>query len=749
MKKNRLSHFSNSLSKAAIFIFMIVLAIPNSSGAKEKKAPPLNILMITIDTLRADHLGCYGHRKIKTPQIDGLAKGGVLFEHAFTPTPTTLPAHASLFTGTYPLAHGIKNNGAFSLSPSALTLAEQLKGSGYKTAAFVSSIVLDSRFGLDQGFEIYNDDLITEVDLPEMRHKERRAEITTKAVIQWLDVQAKGKSSPFFLWVHYYDPHDGYIPPSPFSDVYTHCLYDGEIAYTDSCLGMLLNKMKEMGLQENTLIILAADHGEGLGEHQEDTHGIFLYDSTLHVPLIFYYPSRLQAKIRIPSLVRLVDIYPTILDLIGQKVPAQVQGTSLVSLLEGKKKDLGLTLYCETAYPQYTYGWSPLEGMRTEKWKYIKAPKSECYDLLKDPLEQKNLLTKEKKQAGVLEKDYSQLKKRLSSSSSASKAQPITLDASTKEKLRSLGYVLSTDSKSKKSQDPKDMIGVMAHFKKGAFYFAKKNFEGSVNEFKQVLKQDPSNLDVYTCLGTVYQAMGQPEKAIEAYRQAIAMGPEHLDNLLQLGSLLMQNKQEEEGKAAFEQVIQVNERCKEGYINLGLYYIGKEKWAEAKDYFEKALALEPKDAAIRNHCVSVYHKLGETEKAIEMCRSILKDNPGDPSALYNLGCIQLDQKLYPEAMASFQKLAKLQPESSKAYHYMGMIHFFQNSFDQALDSFKKATTLEPKWIDPHLNLGILYAQYKHDYTMALQEFQKVVEIDPQHSLGRQFLDQTKRTMEHQ
>ncbi|MEW5802153.1 MAG: sulfatase-like hydrolase/transferase [bacterium] len=744
-----------SMKKFILSFWLLVLLFPShalsAKDAKDKNSS-LNIVVITVDTLRADRVGCYGYRRIKTPQMDALASEGVLFEYAFTPTPLTLPAHASIFTGTYPLTHGLRSNGTFALTESALTLAEILKKEGYATAAFISAYILDSRFGLDQGFDTYNDDLVTGVQTPSLLQKERRAETVTRAAVQWLDANKGG--APFFLWVHYYDPHTAYDPPAPFKDVYAHSPYDGEIAYTDSWIKQLMSKLKETKTYDQTLIVLCGDHGEGLGDHQEDTHGVFLYDATLHVPLIFHCPALLPKNKRIGSLSRLIDIAPTLLDISGQKIPASMQGVSLLPLMNGKKEDLNLELYCETDYPRFTYGWSPLEGIRTEQWKYIKAPKSELYDLTKDPAEGKNLIQQEKGQAEKYQKELADLKKQIASASASGtspSAKPVALDKASREKLKSLGYIFASDSEKNKSAypDPKDKIALVTYFNDGAKYLGKQKFEEAIKEFQKVIKKDPGNIDAFTCLGAVYQAMGQTGKAIEAYRQAVSLGPDHLDNLVQLGTLYMSNGQDEEGKSAFERALALNPKSREVYLNLGMYYIGKENWAEAKTQLEKALEMDPQYVLAQNHLVSVYYNLKETDKALDLCRSILKVNPKDPSALYNLGCILMDQRKNSEALDAFRKLSEVRPDYSRAYQHMGMIYVYQSDFDQAITFFQKAAAKDPKWADPHLNMGIVYAQSKGDFTKALEEFKKVMEIDPQNALGRQLLEKTQMTIDMQ
>lgn len=733
--------------KKTLFLLLIIsLLFPIPSFGQKKGASSLSMILITVDTLRADRLGCYGYRRIKTPHMDALAREGVLFEKAFTPVPTTLPAHGSLFMGNYPTTTGLKSNGTFALEESAITLAELLKGKGYTTAAFISSYVLDSRFGLDQGFDVYDDDLVTGVKDQSLMHKERRAETVTHAALQWL---SKEKKDPFFLWIHYYDPHTAYDPPQPYKDVYTHCLYDGEIAYTDSWIGVLIKKLKEMKLYDHTLLVLTGDHGEALGDHGEDTHGIFLYDATLHVPLIFRHPGLLPQNKRIGSLVRLIDIAPTLLDFSGQKIPNIMQGVSLRPLISGRMKEVQLVLFCETDYPRYTYGWSPLEGIRSEQWKYIKAPESELYNILKDPHEGKNLIPEEKKQAEQIQKEFSLIRKQISPKKATASSRTIDLDQTSREKLRSLGYVFSTSSPKDRSSypDPKSKIGVLKHFNQGAEYLSQKKYPEAIKEFEKAIQKDPKNIDAYNCLGAVYQIMGEIDKALESYQKTISLGPDHLGALLQLGTLYLQAGKAEEGKATLEKALRVNPESPEPYLHLGIYSIGKEDWTIAKAHFQKVLELDPKNLTAQNHLASVYHKLGESDKALAICQAVLSSHPKDPSALYNFGCISMDQRKYSEALEAFQKLIDTYPDYSKAYQYMGMIHFYQNSLDKAIASFQRASAKDPKWADPHLNLGIIFAQHKGDYSRALEEFKKVVEIDSQNTLGRQLLEQTQRTID--
>src|SRR5689334_6191213 len=353
-----------------------------------------NVLVITIDTLRADHLGCYGYKGAHTPNLDGLASGGVRFDRAFTPVPITLPSHTVIFTGTYPTASGIHDFSANRLGSQSITMASLLKDKGYATGAVVASAVLDSRFGLNRGFDFYYDHFdfnrLEEANLDEM---ERPANAVADVALDWL---AQNAGKRFFFWMHLYDPHAPYKPPAPYDAEFQANPYDGEIAFADAQVGRVLEFLKTKGLYEKTIIIFSGDHGEGLGEHGEKTHGFFIYNSTLHVPLIIHLPGAKPHSTSEP--VSTADILPSLLDEIGLSKPAQVQGTSFAAALDGKPDPHAPPrgLYAETFLPRLHFNWSELRGIQFERYKFIEAPKPELYDLEKDPGELQNLFDQKK-----------------------------------------------------------------------------------------------------------------------------------------------------------------------------------------------------------------------------------------------------------------------------------------------------------------------------------------------------------------
>src|ERR1700704_7031367 len=375
-------------------LILILTALTALCAAAPTPAKPaLNVVLITIDTLRADHLGCYGYKQIKTPNIDGLAADGVRFENAFAVVPVTLPSHSSMLTGTYPMLSGMHDFSANKLSPLQPTLASVLKQAGYQTGAVIGAAVLDSRFGLNQGFDFYYDHFdfsrLDEANLDEM---ERPGNVVADVALDWL---GKNSQKKFFLWMHLYDPHFPYRPPEPYSREYAAQPYDGEIAFADEQVGRLLRFLKDKGLYQNTVIVLSGDHGESLGEHGEKTHGFFIYNATMRVPLIIHLPGK-SAVLPLEDPVSLVDLMPTVIEAARVKIPSQVQGRSLLPLLRGEKAERPRTIYGETFLPRIHFNWSELRGAENAKYHFIDAPHPELYDLTKDPGELRNLFSDKK-----------------------------------------------------------------------------------------------------------------------------------------------------------------------------------------------------------------------------------------------------------------------------------------------------------------------------------------------------------------
>src|SRR5437868_4872731 len=421
------------LQRYFLRLLAAIFALVSLSWAAAKT--PANVVVITIDTLRADHLGCYGYKQVHTPNIDALAASGVKFERAFTPVPITLPSHTVIFTGTYPMLNGMHDFSANRLGPEPPTLALVLKENGYATGAVVASAVLDSRFGLNRGFDFYYDHFdfnrLEESNIEEM---ERPGNVVADVTLDWLSQNYQKK---FFLWMHLYDPHFPYRPPTPYANEYRDHPYDGEIAFADAQVGRLIHFLKMKDLYKNTLIVLSGDHGESLGEHGEKTHGFFIYNATLHVPLLIHLPGGSSPKV-VPALVNLADLMPTVLQALKVEVPSQVQGRNLLSLMKTTAQGDSRGLYAETFLPRLHFNWSELRSIESEKYQFIEAPKPELYDLAKDPAETQNLYAEKK---AVAEELRASLRKLISQYSAGHELAEMTaLDPALMERLKSLGY---------------------------------------------------------------------------------------------------------------------------------------------------------------------------------------------------------------------------------------------------------------------------------------------------------------------
>lgn len=414
-------------------------------GCSESPPPKWNVLLVTLDTMRADHVEPYGAKRAKTPTLSTLADNGFVFEQAFSVAPITAPSHASILTGKYPISHGFRDNGLFKLDDAQLTLPEILKSHGYTTAAAVGAYPVMAKFGFDQGFDFFDDELTGHIEnhrgervKPKERlfFDERRAGQVNEAVLPWLNEHA-GKSVPFFLWVHYFDAHQPFEPPPPFDQLYADDLYSGEISYADEALGRLLRHLDALGELDNTLVVVTADHGEGLGEHGEITHAVLAYNSTLRVPFIIRPPKPLQlGSGRLRERVGTVDIVPTILKILNIDIPEGVQGRSLLPLLHGEAGEWR-QYYAENLSPHLSHGWGKLRVLFDGDYKYIHGPRPELYNLARDPDERQDLLAEEAAESDRMHHELELFLEEFASGTSVT--SPI--DDETVRMLQSLGYL--------------------------------------------------------------------------------------------------------------------------------------------------------------------------------------------------------------------------------------------------------------------------------------------------------------------
>ncbi len=586
---------SNSMKVVRLAVICCIFSVAGfTTGPAQQKASQPDVFLITIDTLRADHVHCYGYEPIQTPTLDGLAKDGIRFTQAFTPSPITNTSHTSILTGLLPSTHGVTDF-ALPLAVTHPTWAELLRKKQYHTAAFIGAVILDSKTlapGLDRGFDFYDNF----PSLPQTKSRWGRVERRGMDVVQraetWLSAHP---ASPHFVWVHLYDPHDPYEPPPPYSVKYKDRLYDGEIAYADSALGNFVAYLKKAGWYENALIVVVGDHGEGLGEHHEDTHGIFLYDSTTHVPLILKLPDQNDAGKVVESQVRTTDILPTVIDLLGVPAPARLDGESLRPYFGGEQP-ASRTAFGETDYP-LRFGWAPLRSVRAEGFKFIEAPRPELYDLHADPKELKN---------NYQPWDTSVQKFRVMLADLRAKMPPPAPSAGsvgqgTVDELKALGYLGRADVGSSTNvpepsllPDPKDKIEEQ-NLLHTAMIASEDNRSGEARAaLEKMLQLDPKSPTALRQLGELELQAGDYAKAAEHLKRAREIRPEDATAAFEEGQALQKTGDLAGARDALEASLKLTAGQFPARLLLGQVYLDLNDPKAAEDQFEAALLIEPK-----------------------------------------------------------------------------------------------------------------------------------------------------------
>jgi choline-sulfatase len=546
---------------------------PKTATAQQAARP--SVLLVTVDTLRPDALGFVTGRN-ETPAIDALAKDGFRFLQAISQVPITLPSHTSIFSGLIPPRHGVRDNGQM-VPGSIPLLADVLRAQGYATAAFVSGYPLEARFGLDRGFQHYDDAL-------PVKNVERRAEATTTAALKALPTLPQ----PFFLWIHYYDPHDPYEPPRVYWQAGPRGGYDGEVSYTDHWIGRL-REGAQAAAPGGLLSVLTADHGEGLGEHEEMTHGYFIYDSTMVVPLVVHWPGQVAAG-ESRNAVRLVDVAPTVLELLGLPPWPDVDGVSLAPTLRGRPQQVPAA-YLETHLPWRFFGWAPLEGLRRDGWKLIVAPKPELYDLAADPGERANRYDADRRRAAELVAAFRQVKALPARASKSSEDPEVT------EKLRALGYVGAGSSASgaipSGLPDPKEKIAERKLLIEAEALRLGGRLQEALAVFEQVLAKEPNDRFATLRSGTLLFQLGRNAEALPRLERAVKADPDRAEARYALADVLTQSGQAERATAQWMEVVRLQPRRPEAWVNLAITLLGAGKREEAAKAVAQALAVDP------------------------------------------------------------------------------------------------------------------------------------------------------------
>jgi arylsulfatase A-like enzyme/Flp pilus assembly protein TadD len=624
-----------------------------------------NILLVTIDTLRADHVGAYGSPKGLTPTLDQFAREGLRFERTYAHVPLTLPSHATIMTGKYPLHNGVRDNGTFRLAPESATLAGALRSDGYRTAAFLGSFVLDARFGLNAGFDTYDDRMLGSGS--ELQAVERRAEQVLAPAYEWI---ARPPSGKWFAWVHLYDPHEPYDPPEPYRSRYDAARYEGEIAYADASLGAFLSRLRTAGALEHTLLVMASDHGESLGEHGERTHGLFAYDATLRVPLIFWAKGKIRPAIH-PEMTRLVDVAPTILDLVGARMLTSADGRSELAsgARERAVEDEGS--YFEALNANFARNWAPLTGIIHRRRKLVDLPIPELYDLAADPAEEHNVYAQQPDLAHDLERRLDAIAK----TGSASTDSQRSIDADAEARLRALGYVSrSTSTPARKytaADDPKRLAQLNVALDEAVDLWSRGDAQGAIDRLQGAIAARPDLTIAYERLAFILRASGDLPQAVALLDRAAREGHADRPGLRLLGELLRDN--------------------------------GDLK--RAADVLEPLVRGDSSDLQSADILAQTYARLGRPEDAETLFHQVLRTSPNAAATWTNLGSLYLTQRKPAEAIEALSKAIAINPGLATAHNALGVALAAQGDMDRAATEWHRALELRPGLSDARENLS--------------------------------------------
>ncbi len=633
-----------------------------------------NILIITLDTTRADHIGSYGYKKGSTPNIDRLANEGVRFEHCYSSIPLTLPSHSNIFTGRFSIGHGVRNNGRYVLNSSERTLAEYLQEEGFNTYAVIASFVLQSKFGLNQGFKVY-DDSIDKEDL----HKNFKSEIDALEIYNkfdnWFEKNSKSK---FFAWVHFYDPHTPYVPHEEQVEKKEKLdlvkFYDGELTYTDKYIGMILDRLEEENVAENTLIVIVGDHGEAFGEHEEfASHMIFCYEANLRVPLIFYNKKLINKSRVISERVDTIDVMPTILDLTGIRKGENIQGESLEYALKGSKQGKDHLIYIESMYGKEELNWAPLNGIINGDYKYISLPKPELYNIKNDPLEKDNLYRKK----GPLMREMDEKLKKTILKYSGKGDSKRDLGKEDLEHLRSLGYISSFSGKGNKVVDPKDGMILNVKLKK----ISSKIKEGALDEIEKELLDIKSteigkdNFLVYNFLYKVYMKKRQLSNMMNILEEAIEKLPNSTPFRLNYITRLSELKRYNDVITNCNELIKENPLFTRAFIILGETYGILGENDKAYENYKKALELEPTNIPLQIKYSEKLLKEQQYQEVLSIYNTLLRfeDVKKNIDLLYKIALFNTKYGSMEKSGELFAEIIRKKPEGKYFYYYAMVI----------------------------------------------------------------------------
>jgi len=669
-----------------------------------------NIVLITLDTTRADHLPMYGYGQVKTPSLDRLARRGLVFEQCVTASPFTLPSHCTIMTGLYPTFHGVRINGNTALSEKHDTMASILGRSGYDCGAFIGAFVLDGRWGLKQGFGEYND----EFDLNKYKQLDLGLvqKPSTAVVNEAIDWIADHKGKPFFSWLHLYDPHIPYDPPEPYRSIYggrgPAGLYDGEIAAMDAQIGRFYDWLEENNLIENTILILVGDHGEGLGEHGENTHGYYIYDYAVHVPLLIVTPfAALQGK-RCPNQVRTIDLLPTVEEMSGIATGKNLHGRSLLPLFYADSESEKRPAYSESLSPQLQYGWSPLYALRQYPEKYIAAPRAEFFDLKTDPGETTDLHLRRSRQA----KEYKKILEKLIADTgrNAPKTEAADLDQETMRRLATLGYVGSVSipratAGDAKLADPKDKIAIFEAVSKSSELTFNEKYAEAARLLEEVLAKDPEVIQARLVLANAYQKLQRNAEAKEQLDAILKQDANQIQALVGMAAILRNEGRFEDVISLCQKALGVEPNSTQALELMGNAYMDRKEYGKALPALQKAVAIQSKMTQYRQNLAACYIFLKQYAQAEKILNDISREFPKFPLINFHLGLASDEQGDLIHAEAGYRKEIEIYPRSVPARFNLGKLCLKNGDFSGYMEEMNEIVKLAPEMAEGRLFLA--------------------------------------------
>jgi arylsulfatase A-like enzyme/predicted Zn-dependent protease len=720
---------AGGLLAAAAAVYVLLRSGP-PSFARLRQGRDFNVIVITLDTTRADRLPSYGCRDLETPTLDAFAARGVRFERCYCQTPLTLPSHTTLFTGTLPLFHGIRDNGGFFVPEKLKTMAELFKDKGYETGAFIAAYVLDSKWGLNQGFDTYFD----KFDLSKFKRislgtVQRPANEVLDEALPWFEER---KDKRFFAWLHLYDPHSPYEPPPPYDKLYANRPYLGEIAFADSQIQRLWQFLETSGLLEKTFIVFAGDHGESLGEHEEQSHGFFVYQAAIHVPLIIVTPfPRVQGVIA-PDVATLADVLPTVCDMAGLPIPAEVQGESLLPAFFGRRLEGSPLAYSETYYPRFHYGWSDLKAVQDGRYKLILAPVPELYDVVADPGEAKNLVYLQRKV-------YESLNTRAEAfiaraGQNAYETDYSKVDEETREKLVALGYVGSFADPAKlagkKLANPTEKIGVFNRLSQAREMGMNGQPEEAIAVIKDIIETDPDIVDAYFSVGNILFQERKFEEAIGYFSQVLGRKPDDSFAAINIALAYEGMEKYDDAEKFLLDYIAKGFTDSQFYFMLGNMNFLQKKYDQAIPYFEKCLSTNADSAGSYNMLAAIDIIKGDLDRAEQNLGQALRINPQLSTVHYNWAQVAEKRGRLAEAEAEYLKELTISPRHFKSMYNLSRLYRQIGDPGREEEFLNKCLEADPHFPLTYFYLARIYLNRGERYQEAVDLAKKGLELEP-------------------